>query len=192
VRLGTLHGQAMSVQEHVVQFFDSDETRIESAAGFLAEGYRNGSHVIIIARPSHSSAILNRLAPVDARRVVVFDARETLDRISRNGSPDPGLFDDVFGRTVSGLGRQRRVHAYGEMVDVLAQRDDFVDAHRLEELWNRLGPAPPMSLMCGYAAAHFVPAGNHAALREICAAHSAVHADPQDPLAAWLLARAHQ
>jgi len=182
----------MGVQEHVVQFFDSDETRIESAAAFLGHGYRNGSYIVIIARPSHSSAILGRLAPLDGRRVFVFDAAEMLDRISRNGSLDPGLFEDVFCRTVTALARQRHVHTFGEMMDVLAQRDDFVDANLLEEFCNRLGSTPPMSLMCGYSAAHFVPAVTHGALRDICAAHSAVHADPQDPLAAWLLATAHQ
>ena len=48
-----------------------------------------------------------------------------------------------------------------------------------------------MSLLCGYSAAHFVSNSTHHALLEICGAHTDVHTDAQDPLAAWLLTTAH-
>jgi len=73
---------------------------------------------------------------------------------------------------------------------VLDQRGDFTDARLLEELWNRLLERASISLLCGYAAAHFVAPASHDALRDICTAHSSIRVDPQDPLAAWLLSQA--
>jgi DcmR-like sensory protein len=183
---------------HFVQFFDSDDTRQEAVAGFLRNGYLSGSSLIIVARPVVSRAILDRLqlgaAPIarDLRsgRITALDAVETLRRISRSGSPDARLFEEIVGSLVTRLSRQGAVHAYGEMVDLLAQRGDFADALLLDDLWNRLLERASISLLCGYAAAHFVAPGSRDALRDICAAHSAVRVDPQDPLAAWLLSQA--
>jgi hypothetical protein len=183
---------------HFVQFFDSDDTRQEAAAGFLGEGYLSGSSLIIIARPDVSKGILDRLergGPPIARdlrsgRITVLDAAETLRRISRSGSPDPRLFEGVVGALVTRIARQSSVHAYSEMVDILAQRADFADARLLDDLWNRLLERASISLLCGYAAAHFVSPASHDALREICTAHSNIRFDPQDPLAAWLLSQA--
>ena len=123
-------------------------------------------------------------------RLTVLDADNTLRRISRLGSPEANAFDDVVGTLVKRVSRLGPVHAYGEMVDVLAQRGDFADAAGLEDLWNRLLGRIPLSLMCGYAAAHFVSAGTRDALRRICSAHSSVRVEAEDPLAEWLLTQA--
>ena len=190
----------MSVRDHFVQFFDSGENRCEAVAGFLAAGHRTGSSLLVIARPSHWVGIQDRLGPdgVAIRRqmiqgrVIVLDARETLHRISRNGIPDAALFNEVVGALMVRLAAFGPVCAYGEMVDLLAERGDYGDAVRLERFWNRTASREPLSLMCGYSAAHFVSDETHRALRDICSAHSAVRTDPQDPLAVWLLSpRSH-
>jgi hypothetical protein len=111
--------------------------------------------------------------------------------LSRNGEPDAGAFEAVISTTVLQMARGGRVRAYGEMVDILAQRTDMADVLKLERLWNDLGERTAMSLMCGYSAAHFVASNTHAVLRQICRAHSHVHRSNADPLAAWLLASAH-
>jgi DcmR-like sensory protein len=198
----------MSVRDHVsrshartahfVQFFDSEETRHEAVASFLAEGYLSGSPLIVIARPLNSQAILNCLEQTGASipqdlasgRITVLDAAQTLKRISRTGSPDAGAFDDAVGALVTRVARRGRIFAYGEMVDILAQRGDLADAVLLEELWNRLLTRTPVSLLCGYSAAHFVSPGTQGTLRDICAAHADVRVETQDPLAAWLLDQA--
>jgi hypothetical protein len=84
-----------------------------------------------------------------------------------------------------------RVRAYGEMVDMLAQRGELTEAIALEGLWNNLGERVPFFLLCGYSAAHFVSSSTHRALRDICSSHSGVHRHAQDPLASWLLNSAH-
>jgi hypothetical protein len=123
--------------------------------------------------------------------LVVRDATDTLRRLSRGSSPDSVAFEAVVGKTVAGMARGGRVRAYGEMVDMLAQRGEMTDAIKLETLWNGLGERLPLFLMCGYSAAHFVANGTHRALRDICSAHTAVHRHVQDPLANWLLSSAH-
>lgn len=185
----------MNVRDHFVQFFDSAESRCEAVAGFLAAGHRTGSPLIVIAGPAHWAGIQDRLgsdaAPIRRQmvqgRVMVLDARETLHRISRNGMPDAELFDGVIGAVVARTGAFGRVYVYGEMVDLLAERGDYGDAVVIERYWNRLASREPLSLMCGYSAAHFVSDETQRALRDICSAHSAVRTEPQDPLAVWLL-----
>jgi len=186
--------------EHIVQFFDSNESRAECVAKFLAEGYRQGEPAIVVARPASWASACAQLGalgvPVQQAitdgMFVVKDADDTLRRLSCTGSPDPAAFDAIVGKAVAGLARLgRRVRAYGEMVDMLAQRGELTDAIRLEQLWNRLGERIPLCLLCGYSAAHFVPTSTHRALRDICSAHSGVQRHAQDPLATWLLNAAH-
>jgi hypothetical protein len=184
---------------HACQFFDSEESRAEAAATFIAQGLRGGEHVIAIARPLHWSAISQYLeaqrVPVERElshgRLVVKDAMDTLRRLSLSGMVSEAAFDATVGVAVRGLAELGPLRAYGEMVDILAQRGELQEALRLEHMWNRLGHAVPFSLMCGYAAAHFVSPSAHEALREICASHSQVRRHEQDALANWLLTAAH-
>lgn len=199
VRESIVRGSIAS--EHIVQFFDSDESRAECVAAFLAEGFRAGEPAIVVSRPRNWAGVVAQLVaegiPVQQAitdgLIVVKDADDTLRRISRNGSPVAEAFETVVSKAVANLhkGQGRRVRAYGEMVDMLAQRGEFADAIKLEALWNRLGERVPFFLMCGYSAAHFVATATHRALREICCAHSSVHRHAQDPLATWLLNSAH-
>jgi len=184
--------------DHIVQFFDSDESRADSVAAFLSEGLRQGEPLIVIARPANWSAIMERLQDegIPARdllaqgTLVVKDALDTLRRLTRTGSLDPEVFDAVITRPVKAMAGHGRVRAYGEMVDLLAQRTEFAEAIALEELWNGLAARVPLYLMCGYCAAHFVSSNTHRAMRQICGAHDEVHRSGDDPLATWLLGEA--
>jgi hypothetical protein len=185
-------------ESHLVQFFDSDDSRQEAVGGFLAEGYHRGAPLIVVARSVNAEPILKHLEKtvghihraVASGRILVLDAAATLRRLSRAGSVDKGQFDDVIGAAVLRMAGKGRPYAYGEMVDILAQRGDFEETILLERLWNSLLARIDLSLMCGYSAAHFVSEGTQAALRHVCGAHSSVRAESQDPLAAWLLQQA--
>ncbi|HVD94422.1 MAG TPA: MEDS domain-containing protein [Vicinamibacterales bacterium] len=198
VRESIIKGQVSS--DHVVQFFDSDESRAACVATFLAEGYRAGERLFVVARRSNWAAIVAQLETMDVpvqqaiagSRLIGRDADDTLRRLSRKGSPDAMLFDEVVGGAVADLQEPGgRVRIYGEMVDMLAQRGELRDAIRLETLWNDLGERTSYSLMCGYSAAHFVSSSTHRAMRDICGAHSCVHRHANDQLASWLLTAAH-
>lgn len=197
VRNHVIRGTVAS--DHIVQFFDTDESRADNVASFLDDGYQAGEPIVVVARPANWSLMTERLqllgVPVQSAiangRLVVRDANQTLDEISRSGSVDAAAFEAVVGKAVMTLGHRGRVRAYGEMVDMLAQRGELADAIKLEHLWNDLGERASLSLMCGYSAAHFVSSGTHRALLEICRSHSGVHHHPHDPLANWLLTTAH-
>lgn len=189
-----------AASEHIVQFFDTDESRARNVATFLAQGYAAEEPIVVIARPRNWTGILEHLerlgVPVTQAiadgKIVVMDAQETLRRIARNGPPTAAGFEQTVGASVAALAAGgRRLRAYGEMVDVLAQRGDLPDAIALEHLWNEMSTRVPLFLLCGYSAAHFVATGTHRALLDICKAHSDVHRHPQDPLAAWLLTAAY-
>ena len=197
VRNRTIRGAVSS--EHIVQFFDTDESRARNVASFLADGHAAGEPMIVVARPKSWAGIHEQLealgVPVAevlaSGRLVVKDASDTLRSLSRGTSPDRALFDRVVGRAVEALAGGGRVRAYGEMVDMLAQRGELSDAIKLEGFWNDLGERAAIFLMCGYSAAHFVSGSTHRALLDVCKAHTCVHRDEQDPLGAWLLNAAH-
>jgi len=199
VRNSTVRGSLPS--DHAVQFFDTDESRAQHVAEFLAEGYAEGESLVVVARPVNWAAMIEPLerlgVPVrvasSTGRLVVKDADDTLRRLLRNGSPDKALFKQVVGHPIASLAvtSGHRVRAYGEMVDLLAQRGEFNDAIALENLWNGLGERVPIYLLCGYSAAHFVSTTTHGALRDICRCHTDVLRHTHDPLAAWVLTAAH-
>jgi len=188
---------AQPISEHICQFFDSDESRADAAAVFLADGVRAREHTIAVVPPAQWTLILERLhargiavgEPMAEGRLVVFDAGSTLARISPRGRLSPFAFNEVMGAALQGL--SGRIRGYGVMVDILAGRGEFAEALELEELWNRVGEMVPLTTLCGYLAAHFVGTSTHRCLREICLAHTDVHRDPQDALADWVLNTAH-
>ena len=187
--------------DHAVQFFDTDESRALSVAAFLAEGYAAGESLVVVARPVNWAAMIEPLerfgvpvrAATSAGRLLVKDVEDTLRRLLRNGTPDKTLFRDVVAHEVASLALTsgHRVRAYGEMVDLLAQRGEMSEAIALETLWNSLGERVPLFLLCGYSSAHFVSTTTHRALRDICRCHNGIHRHSEDPLAAWVLTAAH-
>ena len=198
----SVHQHAVSGRtplNHICQFFDSDESRAECIGAFLLEGYQAGDQLIVVARARYWREISDFLSAhgvpvadaIEKGRISVHDAADTLRRLSPNGPPNATAFDAIIGTLMRETSRRGRVCAYGEMVDILAQRGDFDDVMKLETLWNGLADRVPFSLMCGYSAAHFVAVATHSNLRSICAAHSRVDRSSQDPLAAWLLTAAH-
>src|SRR3954470_2529659 len=77
------HGAGHS---HVVQFYENEHFHASAVADFLAEGFKAGAPVIIIATAEHRDAFISRLRSkgIDAARAVrtgqlqMLDAREVL------------------------------------------------------------------------------------------------------------------
>jgi hypothetical protein len=185
--------------DHVCQLFDSVESHSETVAPFLAEGLRSGDYVIAAARPMHWTAIAARLEALGVSvaeeigqgRLVLYDAARTLAQFGHRGRINSFAFNELIGAAVRPA-EGRRVRAWGEMVDLLAERGDIAGSIELEELWNGVGEMVPMTLRCSYSAAHFVQPSTHRAVRDICALHTDVQRDPADPLANWILTTAHR
>jgi hypothetical protein len=187
-----LHGGIAG--EHQIQLFDEPDSRVEGVANFLYRAWQGGGPLLVVARPINWALIEARLqakgCPVAAiiaeGRLVALDAATTLASFLED-SPNPILFHKYAGTMVSRLSMRGRLHAYSEMVDILAQQALFNTAHEVEILWNQLAARESLTLLCGYASAHFGDPRDAQALHRICGAHTGVHADASDLLGTWLL-----
>ena len=186
-----LHGFA---SEHHVQLFDEPDSRVEGVANFLHRGWLSGGPLLVVARPLNWALIQARLqskgCPVATilaeGRLVALDAATTLASFLED-SPNPALFHTHVGTTVRRLSKRGRLHAYGEMVDILAEQALLKTAYELEMLWNQLAARESFTLLCGYASAHFGDPRDAEALHRICCAHTDAHADGSDLLGTFLL-----
>ena len=186
------HGNVST--EHMVQLFDEPESRAEGVAAFLYRALCDGAPLLVVARPINWTPIRARLESMGCRvaetihegRLVVLDAAATLASFVED-TPNSTLFQRHLGDTIARLSKHGQVHAYGEMVDILAEQGRFDAAHELEMLWNQLAARESFTLLCGYASAHFGDARDADALRRICRAHTQVRAEESDLLGTWLL-----
>jgi hypothetical protein len=185
----------LCTSEHHVQLFDSSRSLAETVAGFLMAGFRRCEPLLIVATPEHRELLTRKLGDAGvnireataANRLVMLDAVQTLDKFMRQDVPSPIAFDEVVGSLVARLSNGNRVCIYGEMVDVLAARGNYLGARQLEELWNDLGRRESYTLFCGYASGHFGNPKTAKMLADICAAHSHLHRKKDDLLAEFLL-----
>jgi MEDS: MEthanogen/methylotroph, DcmR Sensory domain len=173
---------------HAVQFYGNDISLFTTVAGFLAQGLVDAQPAILIATPSHVTAILDhlsrRLIDVEqAQRVgdlVILDASDTLALFMTGDAPDADRFEASVGRVIGDVlkGRPARtlIRAYGEMVDVLWKDGKADAAIRLEMLWNMLATRYGFALLCGYAMGAFYKQTDR--FEEVCRQHT--HVVPPD------------
>lgn len=181
--------------EHHLQLFDSSKSLAETVSAFLMAGFERGESLLVVATPEHRELLARRLVESGlnvreaevAKRLVMLDAAQTLDKFMRQNVANPIAFDEIVGTLVAQLSNGQRLCIYGEMVDVLAARGNYKGAQQLEELWNALGRRQSFTLFCGYASGHFGDPKTAKALGEICAAHSHLHRKADDLLAEYLL-----
>jgi anti-sigma regulatory factor (Ser/Thr protein kinase) len=144
--------------DHVVQFYDNDDSLVGVVGSYLAASVRDGESAIVVAAPEHRMTFLEALdsSGIDvgeARRdgrLVDLDAADTIARFTRDGRIDPEAFDEVVGGAIRQAAAGRPVRAYGEMVALLWNDGDVAGAITLEDLWNELGATVPFSLFCAY------------------------------------------
>ena len=171
---------------HAVQFYDRDEFLIDEVASFVENALARGEAVVLIATPEHRAALaprcqsaqLSRASTGDSSDLVALDARDTLAGFMVRGWPDEALFLGTVGALVkrASLGGARRVAAFGEMVALLVADGNAAGALELERLWNKLGAASPLSLLCAYPLRLFGSAEEIQSFRGVCAAHGTVRA----------------
>ena len=189
-----VHGKVVS--DHIVQLFDTEASLASSVAAYLADGFRRGDVLLMVARPAHWRATSKRLRKlgfdvedaVEHRRLVVLDAATTLASFMRRGSVDAEQFEEVVGAAVRQLAATAPcLRIYGEMVDLLAEEGNLDGALHLETLWNDLARRYSFTLLCGYASAQFTNRETVEALKHICGAHSHLQRKSIDVLGNWIL-----
>jgi len=164
--------------DHLVQLYTDDRFLARAVTHFVRAGFAAGQAAVIIATPAHTALFSECLPDVPdalARgQLVVLDADDCLKAFMVDGMPDR----QAFVATVTALlERVRaagypRMRLYGEMVDLLWQRDALEAAVRLEELWNELLAAERLPLLCAYRIDNFDRYAHRHALAAIGKTHS--------------------
>jgi KaiC/GvpD/RAD55 family RecA-like ATPase len=176
--------------EHIVQLYGGDDQLLtENVARYLLEGLKRGDGLLMIATPGHREAIVRRLCEEEASaraaiqngRLMLLDARETLDRFMVGEQSDWALFE----RIVNGICEELRsraggrgIRAFGEMVGLLWQEGAYAAAVRLEDYWNRLLKANAICLFCAYPIDLFDPDFELPRLQALLGAHTHLMAGP--------------
>ena len=167
-----------------MQFYASDESvLLENVVHYLREGLDAGMALRVVATAEHIDAFARGLAAAGARieqpvkrgQLAFLDTSETLSRILVDGYPDRDRFATVVGTMVRDaleVAGGRGVRAYGEMVGVLWQANQFPAAIRLEQLWDKLLAEHDFALLCGYPIDIFSRAFEPGIVDALLCAHS--------------------
>jgi signal transduction histidine kinase len=168
---------------HVVQFYEADPFLLDSVRDFVGTGLDLGHAAIVIATRAHRVGLEERLeadgldlVAASARgQYIALDAAETLSKLMVDGMPEPSRFVEVIGDTVAGAaGQYSHVHAFGEMVALLAAAGNHAGAIRLEQLWNALQTTHAFSLLCAYPMGILGGEALAQLVGDVCAEHAHV------------------
>jgi len=145
---------------HMVQLYRDPAVLRHNVSHYLSDGFRCGDSAAVIATPEHWAEFRHGLEErghdpariQEEGKLVVRDARSTLDTFMRAGMPDETLFRDTVRPVLSELsaGGAPNIRAYGEMVALLWKDRQYDAAIRLEELWNGLAESHSFMLLCAY------------------------------------------
>lgn len=156
----------------------------ESVAAYLATGFAGGEPAVVIATRDHQETFDRFLAGagwdpevlIASGLLLTLDAEETLALLFEDGALSAASFERVVGGVIDGVTERfpdRRIRAFGEMVDLLTARGEPDTAAELEELWNQLAKARRFSLLCGYRLDLFDRASQKM-MPAVCSAHTHV------------------
>ena len=177
--------------EHLVQLYGRDDQLLTgNVTRYLLEGLKRGDGLLVIATPEHRAAIVRQVGEEDAGteaairgdRLVLLDARETLDRFMVDGAPDWDLFVQTVGGICDELrGRVggRGIRAFGEMVGLLWIEGHYSAAIQLEGYWNRLLEDSAICLFCAYPIDPFGSGFESTRLQALLGVHTHLLAGPR-------------
>ena len=169
--------------QHIAQLYTEHEFLGRAAGLFVGEGLRKGEGVLVVATALHWRVIARRVERLGVNlqsfqedgQLVVRDAHEMLDAVLKDGMPDREAFWKVVGGALDGFAPHgySTARAFGEMVDVLRQRD-LTATLRLEDLWKELVVERSLAVLCGYSIDAFDPHSYRGLAQQIMGAHSDV------------------
>jgi hypothetical protein len=188
-------------EEHVVQLYGADDQLLtRNVSRYFLEGLRHGDGLVMIATGDHADAIVRQLheETSDASqalrdgRMVVLDARTTLDSLLVDGQPDQQRFRSVVDgvlQAVRAKAASGQVRAFGEMVGLLWVDGRQPEALLLEQYWNELLAGSAYSLFCAYPIDFFDSGSQAAGLGGVLGAHTHAYAGPRTMLSGPRAAR---
>lgn len=179
---GAYWGQ-LDPRGHAVQIYTNEKTLLDSLESFVGAAIRSQEAVVVIATAGHLHELEIRLRGswinLDRERwedrYVAVLAKETLERVCRNGNVDASAFNSVMGDLVRrARGKDnRRVRGFCEMVTLMWTEGRSMEALYVEMLWTRLQMAERFPLFCAYPRGLFKN-GSDRQIDSICGAHDHV------------------
>jgi len=173
---------------HEVLFYSDDTLFLDSFARFIAVALKAGDAAIVVVTESHREALALRLKTqgvnVDASTqqgtYIQLDVAKTLSTFMVNDMPDTARFFEIVGGLIQAAakaakGEHSRVVACGECSPLLWAEGKPDAAIRLEQLWDSVGTAFKVNILCGYALSSFHGEEDEHVFQSICAEHSAVY-----------------
>lgn len=166
---------------HIVKVCRDQVVKVNSVAQYAAQGLSSGEAVAIIAKPSLRKALVNFLVTQgfdvqsfkDQGQIKFLDAEFLLSSLWI----DDGIDAEAFEKFVSDPLRimklkYDKIRIFGEMVDLLWQKEAYDEAMQLENRWNDLFKKIEFSLLCTYSFSHLNPNTYDEALERICRCHT--------------------
>ena len=170
-----------------MSFYTRDQDVVDELARFVAEGFRENGRAVVLATCEHRRALVETLRamgldpdePPVAGRLLLFDARETLRSFTNGSGLDRDRFLAVVGERVAKAGADGApVRVFGEMVGLLWEAGEVLEAIVLEAMWNGLIAKLDFDLMCAYPAS-LIETSSLLEVHAVCDHHSSVHARQQ-------------
>ena len=175
-------------RRHELQFYCDDVVFLDSFAHFIAIALQSGRAAITVITESHRSGLVSKLKAlgldVDAATrqgiYIQLDVAETLSTFMVNGMPDTTRFFEVAGGLIEAAAKAARqehcgVVVCGECSPTLWAEGNADVAIRVEQLFDQVGKALGLDILCGYALSSFHGEDDEHVLQSICAEHSAVY-----------------
>jgi PAS domain S-box-containing protein len=164
--------------DHAVQFYESETYLATAVAAFLADGFRDGNAMVVVATPEHHEAFAAYLeeqgfdvsAAVASKQYNYFDALQMLESFMDGAIPNAGRFNESIGTIIENCRGGRDclpVLAFGEMTDILWRDGRHDAAIELEQLWTKLISRFGVQLLCGYSIKTFEQSSESLAQRSI-------------------------
>lgn len=163
---------------HAAQVYLEPGELADSVAEYFVAGFEAGEPALLVATEEHARLITERLAAAgwnEQGLLVAVGADSTLAKIMDGVHPSAFAFERVVGGLIDELSARfpdRRVRAFGEMVNILCERGQRDAAVELEELWNQLARTRDFALLCGYRLDVFDRISQVETLPNVCRLHT--------------------
>jgi CheY-like chemotaxis protein len=172
---------------HEVQFYSDDQLLLDAFARFITDALNSGRAAIVVLTESHRDSLASKLktqgldidAATQRGTYIPLDANKTFSTFMLNGMPDASRFFEVAGGLIQAAAIAARQQHHGVVVcgegtSVLWAEGKADAAIRVEQLWDQIGKAHGVDILCGYALSSFNGDEDANVFRSICAEHSAV------------------
>ena len=173
---------------HEVQFYSDDALLLDTFAHFIAVALKSGRAAIVAVTESHRDGLVSRLKEhgldVDAATqqgtYIQLDVDKTFDTFMVDNMPDAARFFQIASGLIEAAAKAAKQQHHGvvlcgEGTSVLWVEGKPDAAIRLEQLWDSVGAAFKVNILCGYALSSFHGEEDEHVFQSICAEHSAVH-----------------